>query len=223
MSRFTSALLACAALLGGATQLPLAHAAELFNSLPYTGTSQGYSPKPANSGAGQTLAFDTSAIPAAIGSFGFLLTADAGTTFKFLIFFGKSQQQFAITRTTTSALNETLFMSPEFNFTIPLSNQYTFAVVADRAFSIGYETQSRQLTQNGITEMIGQNANYVGFTTPLYSTNGLAEIRMVLNSPVTPVPEPSSALLLISGLLVAGWAARSRFASAANARTASGA
>ena len=210
LARLSRTFAAGAAVVTGLALAPLAHAAELFNNTPYTGTFQGSGFKPANSGVGQTLAFQVSAIPAAIGSFGFLLTADAGTTFKYLIFFGKSQKLFEINRTTTSALSRTLFLSPEFNFKLTQSNQYTFAVVADRAFSIDYDTQSRQLTQNGITEMIGQNANYVGFTTPLYDANGLAEIKMVLNSAVAAVPEPSSGLMMLAGLLAAVAAVRAR-------------
>ena len=210
LARLSRTLVTGAAVVTGLALAPLAHAAELFNNTPHTGTFQGSSPKPANSGAGQTLAFQPSAISAAIGSFGFLLTADAGTTFKYLIFLGKTQKLFEISRTTTSALNHTLFISPEFNFKLPQSNQYTFAVVANKAFSIDYDTQSRQLTQNGITEMIGQNANYVGFTTPLYDANGLAEIKMVLNSAVTAVPEPTSGLMMVAGLLAAGAVVRAR-------------
>ena len=210
MPHRTSPWFACAALLAGLTLTPLAQAAELFNNTPYTGTSQGFSPKQANHGAGQTLAFDAVATPTAVGSFGFLLNADAGTTFKFLIFAGLSQQAFAITRTTNTALTGGLFMSPEFNFTIPAGSRYSFAVVADRAFSIGYETQSRPHTQNGIFEIVGQNTNYIGFANPLYSSNGLAEVRMVLNSPVAAVPETSTALMLAAGLLAAGLSARAR-------------
>ena len=210
LARLSRSLVTSAVVVAGLALAPLAQAAELFNNMPYTGTFQGSSPKPANSGVGQTLAFEPSAISTAIGSFGFLLTADAGTTFKYLIFLGKAQKLFEISRTTTNALNQTLFMSPEFNFRLPQSNQYTFAVVADKAFAIEFQTQSRQLTQNGITGIIGQNANYVGFTTPLYDANGLAEIKMVLNSAVVAVPEPASALMMVVGMLAAGAAVRSR-------------
>ncbi len=198
----TTIRLACAALALMAAA-PGSHAGVLFDST-FNGPNDGSSPKPANAGAGQTLAFDPSISPQPVGSFGFLLTAAANTTFKFLIFGGKTTQLFEINRTTSTALNRTLFMSPEFNFLIPQANQYTFAVVADKAFSIDYDTQSRPLTQNGITEMVGQNANYVGFSTPLYSRDGLAEIKMVLNSPVVAVPEASSAVLLGLGLLGIG-------------------
>ena len=210
LTRILPSLAAGAAFVASLDLAPLAHAAELFNNTPYTGTFQGTLPKPTNSGVGQTLAFQPSAVSAAIGSFGFLLTADAGTTFKYLIFLGKTQKLFEISRTTTSALNHTLFFSPEFNFKLPQSNQYTFAGVADMAFAIDFDTQSQQLTQNGITEMLGQNANYVGFTTPLYDANGLAEIKMVLNSAVAAVPEPSSGLMMVAGVLAAGAVARAR-------------
>ncbi|MEO5735006.1 MAG: PEP-CTERM sorting domain-containing protein [Rubrivivax sp.] len=181
----------------------VAHAGVLFDSTAFTSINDGTSPRQANMGVGQTLAF--TAGPQAIGSFGFLLTANADTTFKFLIFLGKDQKLFEINRTATTALDHTLFLSPEFSFVIPDINQYTFAVVADKAFSFDYDTQSPPLTQNGITEIQGQNANYIGFANPLFDRNGLAEIKMVLNSPALPVPEAATWALFGLGLMaVAG-------------------
>ncbi len=187
---------------------PAAHADVLFDSTTFTSINDGTSSKPANAGVGQTLAF--SVAPRAIGSFGFMLTASADTTFKFLIYLGKDHKLFEINRTATTALDHTLFLSPEFNFVIPDINQYTFAVVADKAFSFDYDTQSPTLTQNGITEIGGQNANYVGFANPLFDRNGLAEIKMVLNSPAALVPETSTVALFGMGLLAVAGAVRKR-------------
>lgn len=189
-------------------------AAVLFDSLAGNGQAS-FGPKAAGTGTGQVLAFEGTI--KTITSFGFIISGTAGTSFKFFINRGNTEKLFTVETVLTRDYARELFLSPEILFVIPqINQQYTFGIIGNREFAILADLGGLRTSQNGITEITGQNPNYVNYANVFYDRNGLAEINVQLNGlggpavPPTAVPEPAAWSLMIVGFGLMGGAFRRR-------------
>lgn len=107
--------------------------------------------------------------------------------------------------------------SSPLSFTLDAGSEYYFGIVGDGAnTNIGFIYPPVSYSANGLTADASGNANTSSFTTPtLELHSGGAEIGLQLygGDSVAPTPEPSSFMLLGSGVLSAAGLVRRRFAS----------
>jgi hypothetical protein len=89
--------------------------------------------------------------------------------------------------------NPAWISSPEFNYALQAWNTYYFGVIADAAASIGYIFPPINYSNHGLTALTTGNANYIGYSEPVFAGNGSAEAALRLG---TAVPEPGSMVLM---------------------------
>ena len=200
---------ATVAALAAALTTPVAgHAVVLFDSFAVNKTTF-TSGLPGGGGTGQIIAFNA---PTAITSFGFKMTATAGTKIKFFIKFGRVDPVYLQEGTLDRNYTSELISTPDFAATTLKANQYTFGFITNTGVLFQADTDGFAISQNGITEIPRSNPNYVDYAKILYDRDGLAEIGLQISGVggAAAVPEPATWALLLTGFGLTGAAVRRR-------------
>ena len=200
---------ATVAALAAALTTPVAgHAAVLFDSLAVNKTTF-RSGLPAGGGTGQIIVFNSAT---AITSFGFLMTATAGTKIKFFIKPARTGSFYLQEVTLARDYTSEIISTPDFAATVLKDVQYTFGFITNTGVLFQADTDGFAVSQNGITEIPRSNPNYVDYAKILYDRDGLAEIGLQISGVggAAAVPEPATWALLLTGFGLTGAAVRRR-------------
>lgn len=138
-----------------------------------------------------------------IGSFGFWIsTRSVAVNLKFMIWNeAQTVKLFEQTRTVNNASVQLTNTDP-FDFALQGGQTYNFAVVGLGTYDVSvFQGVLPTTSENGLT-LVNPNRNFFGFTNPTIGSdgNGTIALRIGAGSPSTTVPEPSTYLLMATGL-----------------------
>ncbi len=184
-----------ALLLASLVTAPVAQS-QLFS----TGLGNTQSPRNQNEGPSQRISVLNTT---AIGSFGFWIsTRSVPVDLKFMIWNeAQTVKLFEQTRTVNNA-SLLLTNTNAFDFTLQGGLTYNFAVVGLGTYDVSVFSGALPTTsQNGLT-MVNPNRNFFGFANPTKGSDGNGAIALQIGpaSVNTTVPEPSTYLLMATGL-----------------------